>query len=157
MISFGEIIQRSTKLRTIGDRAAIWRAGMKILELGPLVGIGAGGFARAVAGEVHQGAFAHNTPLSITIELGAVGLLLFGLAIALVLRGVRRSGGNEKGLVWALLLAWCVGTATLSWEFRKPTWFILLVGTAAGALRSASASARPGERGTSTASDRRVG
>jgi O-antigen ligase len=129
----------------IGDRARIWRAGMQVLSRNPAIGIGAGGFANAVATELHVAEIAHNTPLSLAAEVGAIGLVLFGGALASVAWGVRRSGLDQRALAWALILAWTVGSASLSWEFRKPTWFVLLVGAALAAL-PAPERARPEDR-----------
>lgn len=119
---------------TVGARADIWRAGFAVLESHPILGVGAGGFGRSVAPVIPR-IVAHSTPLSIAVELGVIGLLLFAVTLVLVLWGVRRSGLDERALAWILLLVLCVGTASLTWETRKPLWLVLLLGAALGALR----------------------
>ncbi len=119
---------------TIGDRTDVWRGGFELFAAHPVVGVGAGGFATAIIPAVRMRIVAHSTPLSIAVELGAVGLLLFFGALALVATGVLRRGVDERALAWILVLTWCVGTATLTWEFRKPTWFVFLLGAVLGGL-----------------------
>ena len=79
----------------------------------------------------------HNTPLSVGVELGAIGLLLFLGAFAIAVRGARGEP-NHRMLAVSLVLTWCVGTASLSWETRKATWFVVLVGAVLGELRPAN-------------------
>jgi O-antigen ligase len=72
---------------------------------------------------------AHNTFLSVLVELGIVGALLLFALLASVLCSALRAGYLERCLWITLLLTWTVGVSALTWEYRKPTW--LLFGLAA--------------------------
>jgi hypothetical protein len=41
------------------------------------------------------------------------------------------------------MLVWLVGASSLTWEFRKTTWFVLLVGAALGAIRTPAEASAP--------------
>jgi O-antigen ligase len=121
---------------TMGARTVIWRAGLEVLERNVLVGVGAGGFPHAVAPALFTPVVAHNTLLSVAVELGVVGLLLLCGAFAALLRGAASAGKHDRALATILVLAWGVGSSSLTWEYRKTTWFVILVGAAAAALRT---------------------
>ncbi len=135
-------VQEQLRRGSMGDRVQIWRAGWDVLLQHPLLGVGAGGFSKAISGELNARFVAHNTPLSIAVEHGAVGLVLFGSALAMVLRGVARADPHERALAWCLVATWCVGSASLTWEYRKTTWLVILVGAALGVLRPERGKAR---------------
>ena len=137
-------VQEQLRGGTMGDRVQIWRAGWNVLAQHPLVGVGAGGFSKAISGALNARIVAHNTPLSIAVEHGVVGLVLFATALVMVVRGVARVEPPERSLAWSLVVTWCVGSASLTWEYRKTTWLVILVGAALGALRPGRREARPG-------------
>jgi putative inorganic carbon (hco3(-)) transporter len=118
--------------RSIGNRGEIWIAGFHVLQEHPFVGVGAGGYRTAVVPELFMVATAHNTLLSIAVELGVIGLALFLAALASMLRGVRRATRLPRTLAWSLLLTWSVGAMSLGWDTFKITYFVLLVGAALG-------------------------
>lgn len=123
---------------TAGDRVQVWRAGLAVFAHHPLVGVGAGGFPAAVFPALGILIQAHSTLLSIAAELGLVGLGLWGGAIAAILLGLLRTGGDQRRFGLALLATWMVGSASLTWEHRKTTWLVLLVcATIAAARREA--------------------
>lgn len=126
---------------TMGDRATIWQAGWGVVTEHPFAGVGSGGFAVAVVPALGLAIAAHNTPISIAAELGAVGLLLFYGAHAFALRSAIRAP-NHLVLAVTLFLTWFVGAASLSWTNRKATWFVVLVAAAVGAIRDARGEAR---------------
>jgi O-antigen ligase len=125
----------------MNGRTAIWRAGLDVFARNPVVGVGQGGFKKAVSGALHAEVTAHSTLLPVAAELGLVGLVLFLGAFASALLGHARVASDERALAFALAATWLVGSATLSWELRKTTWFVLLVAAALAALRSVD---RPG-------------
>jgi O-antigen ligase len=67
---------------------------------------------------------AHNTFLSVLVELGIVGALLLGGLLVSAFRSALRMPSLERCLWVALLLTWSVGVSSLTWEYRKPTWFL---------------------------------
>jgi O-antigen ligase len=120
---------------SLGDRTQIWRAGLAVFPHHPVVGVGAGCFGDAVSPYIHERIVAHSTPLSVGVELGVVGLVVFFGAFGVAMWDARRSGRNEKALVWCLVMTWFLGIQALTWEYRKPTWLLLLVAIVAADLR----------------------
>ena len=129
---------------TMGDRVQIWHAGLDLLARHPLAGVGAGGFSKAISAALNARTVAHNTPLSIAVEHGIIGLVIFGSALVLVLRHAARADPPERALAWSLVVTWCVGSASLTWEYRKTTWLVILMGAALGVLRQRRGEAKPG-------------
>jgi O-antigen ligase len=123
---------------TAGGRTQIWRAGLWVFARHPIVGIGAGGFMDAVNPVLGSSMVAHNTLLSVATELGVIGLLLYLGAFAAALRQVLRRAGDQAAFWLTLLASWLVGSTSLTWEVRKTTWLVLLLGAAIGAMRGPS-------------------
>jgi len=119
---------------SVGDRGQLWRIGLDIFADHPLAGVGAGGYGWAAAPRVGILTVAHNTPLEVAVDFGAVGLVLFLAAVALVAYGAVRAARDHRALAVSLVLVWFVGTASLSWAARKGTWFVFLVGAVLAAL-----------------------
>jgi len=117
---------------TFTGRTIIWRAGWEIFRAHPFVGIGANAFRLLVSrelqepirmGEADPAPPAHNTFLSVLVEQGVLGFVVFcGMlgALALSLKGMPPFPQR----LWIVSLAvWVVGVSSLTWEMRKPTWF----------------------------------
>ncbi len=117
---------------TFTGRTIIWRAGWEIFRAHPFVGIGANAFRVLVSrelqepirmGEADPAPPAHNTFLSVLVEQGVLGFVVFcGMlgALALSLKGMPPFPQR----LWIVSLAvWVVGVSSLTWEMRKPTWF----------------------------------
>src|SRR5207248_2350437 len=125
---------------SLSDRDVIWRAAIRLLAVHPFFGVGSAGFPLAAFTALTPWRnpplpFVHNTPLSVAVEEGAIGLLLFLGIFALLVRGVARSPLNHRALVASLVVTWCVGSAALTWEARKATWFVFLIGAVLSGLR----------------------
>jgi len=117
---------------TFTGRTIIWKAGWEIFCAHPFVGIGANAFRVMVSrelvepirmGEADPAPPAHNTFLSVLVEQGVLGFVVFcGMlgALAVSLRGMPPFPQR----LWIVSLAvWVVGVSSLTWEMRKPTWF----------------------------------
>jgi O-antigen ligase len=117
---------------TFTGRTIIWKAGWEIFRAHPFVGIGANAFRVIVSrelaepirmGEADPAPPAHNTFLSVLVEQGVLGFVVFcGMlgALAVSLRGMPPFPQR----LWIVSLAvWVVGVSSLTWEMRKPTWF----------------------------------
>ena len=109
---------------TMTHRTQIWAASVEVFRDHAFLGVGSGGHMAAVANIVGEAWVAHNTFISVLVELGVIGelLLLALLAIALYCAvGMR----NQERLLWVVLLAtWSIGVAGATWEYRKVTWFL---------------------------------
>lgn len=125
---------------TLSDRTRIWAAGWRVFAENSVVGVGLGAFPGAVSFGLGYPRVAHNTPLSVATETGLIGLSLFLAAPAMVMVRCFRAGRDARLLATGLLLAWLVGTSALTWEHKKVTWFVFLVG--AMACETCLASAR---------------
>lgn len=120
---------------TLTGRTVIWKAGWEIFRAHPFLGIGANAFRLIVSRvmaepirleqEVYPPAPpAHNTFLSVLVEQGVVGLIIFcALVTALVVSA--RAMPIFPRRFWTLsLVVWMIGVSSLTWEMRKPTWLL---------------------------------
>jgi O-antigen ligase len=122
------------------SRKQIWKAGLKVLLFErPLIGVGAGAYPEAVRPRLGTPAIAghryvaHNTYLSVLVESGFIGFGLFALTILVLAAFVWIMPFTERAL-WSVMLLVCgVGVTMLTWEHRKPLWFIAALITTAWA------------------------
>ena len=79
------------------------------------------------------GKVAHNSFLSVLVELGLVGFLLFALILTVVVIQAWNQPKWERRFWLTMLIVWTIGASTLTWEHRKTTWLFwgLLVASAA--------------------------
>lgn len=124
---------------TLHNRTQIWKAGVKVFLERPLLGVGAGAYPEAVRPRLGTPALAghryvaHNTYLSVLVESGLIGFGLFALMILVLAAFVWMMPFTERAL-WSVMLLVCgVGVTTLTWEHRKPVWFIAALITTAWA------------------------
>jgi O-antigen ligase len=119
---------------TLGGRGGIWRDGFLIFRDHPLFGIGVGAFRTGLL-EMHgYDASPHNLFLSIMVSQGLIGLLLFLLVLVCAIRGLAGMNSLLCRMWLVVVLTWGVGVMTLGWEGRKPTWLILGLMAAMGAV-----------------------
>jgi O-antigen ligase len=115
---------------TFHNRTQIWKAGLRVFRHHPVLGAGAGAYPEAVRPQLgipdlpgHR-YVAHNAYLSVLVEGGVVGLGLFGMLLAVLAAYIWVMPSVERA-VWSITLgAWALGILTLTWEHRKPGWFI---------------------------------
>jgi len=113
------------------NRYAYWRVAAEAFAEHPLAGVGSGGFRvewRREREVLDPARDAHSLYLETAGELGLVGLLLLGAAIAGVAMGARR---GAPGLVAALVLYAAHAGIDWDWEMPAVTLVALLI---AGAL-----------------------
>ena len=84
---------------------------------------------------------AHNTFISVLVEEGLIGFVLFVLILAGLWQGASTLRTPEKRLWMIVLLVWTVGVMELTWEYRKPTW--LLFGLLAASITAVRPKGRP--------------
>ena len=115
---------------SLNVRDVIWAVAADIFGDNPVLGVGGGAFVSALESESGMAELAHNTLLSVAVELGIVGLCLFSaVLISTVFPLVRSNSGNAVPslLLVAILI---VGSLALTWEIRKPTWIVLVLASA---------------------------
>ena len=132
--SFGRIQTIGSEMTTsnLSGRTSIWKAGLQILSVDPYWGLasfwgkGMGTFPSAVApflgGMQHA---SHNVFLTVLIELGSIGFLLFTLLFGWALYYVFRLPEYERVMWLVLLVQWSAAAMTLTWLLFKGTWLLL--------------------------------
>jgi O-antigen ligase len=145
--TWSRLLLFSTELTqgTLTHRTLIWSAGLAAFREHPFFGIGSGAYAATVLRVVNVSYVAHNTFLSVLVELGVVGALAMLALMASLYYTAFRMRGPERRLWVTVLLTWTVGVMALTWEYRKPTWimFGLLVAHAYARRVKAMPFARP--------------
>jgi O-antigen ligase len=106
------------------SRRDILEAGLRVFWESPIIGMGSGTFISAV-GITADWQVAHNAFLGVLVEGGIIGFLLFVSMPILAAVSALRMPARERFLWLGILLTWGVGVLSLSWEYRKVTWFIL--------------------------------
>ena len=111
-----------------GGRFKLWMAGLRAFPEKPLVGYGTSGFKGAVMPRLGPYAqVAHNSFLSVLVEQGLVGLLLFLTMFLAVFLAVLELPHIERRFGLILLTTLIIAMLPLTWEHRKAVWLILAV------------------------------
>lgn len=130
----------------LSGRLAEWRQGLDSFSEHPLIGIGANMF-RSVSS---LGKEAHNSFISILVELGLIGLVLFAIILVIVARHALAHPRWIRGFWLTVLAVWAIGSSTLTWEHRKTTWLFLTFVVVSASMSRRSSEARrirePGQR-----------
>ncbi len=109
----------------LNQRTAIWAAGLKEFAAHPLLGVGEGAYLQVSDKQLGEGFVAHNTFVSVLVELGIVGFLLFAAILQKTARAVLNLRGGDR-LMWAAVSAtWLVGVLAATWETQKATWLLI--------------------------------
>jgi O-antigen ligase len=135
---------------TLNERRIIWQAGLELFPRHPVAGIGAGGFSRAVKPFLGYGIGAHNTYLSVLLEEGAVGLILYCLMLISIYFHARAAPPQDRRFVLVLFLTLVVGLVPRAWEFEKTAWLmfgLLLTPASVAVLAPSVQRARPAPSG----------
>jgi O-antigen ligase len=125
--SWERIMGISSEIYTgsFSGRLAIWREGLQAFLHNPFFGVGVGGFKTGVEASLGRQAAPHNLFLGIMVGQGLIGLVAFlSIIYSLFVRALKMTSLKRK--LWIILLAtWVAGVMSLSWELRKPTWFLI--------------------------------
>ncbi len=105
----------------LNNRTKNWLEGMASFAKHPLMGVGSGMY-RSVNS---FGKVAHNSYISVLVEVGLVGFLLFAAILVIVLQHALRQSGWDRSFWLTQLAVWSIGAFTLTWEHRKSTWLFL--------------------------------
>jgi O-antigen ligase len=120
---------------TLTKRTYIWDAGLDVYREHSLLGVGAGAFGVSVYSKLDIPYVAHNSYLSVLVELGAVGAVLFTTFLVGLFWSAAQLPKLESRVWIVLLLTWAVAVFSVTWEHRKPTWFLFGLLIAQAALR----------------------
>jgi len=120
----------------LNNRTNNWRDGFASFVEHPLFGVGSNMY-RSVN---RWGKVAHNSYLSVLVELGLIGFFLFGMVLAIAITQAWRHQSKWDRRFWLTILAvWAIGSFTLTWEYRKSTWLFLSLIIASAAISSHAA------------------
>jgi O-antigen ligase len=116
----------SVESLSLGGRFKLWQAGMNIFPESPVLGHGTASYKHAITPQLGMLAqTAHNSYLSVMVEEGIVGLLLFLAMLASAFFAVIRLPRLERRFALVLLATVCVAMLPLTWEDQKPVWLVL--------------------------------
>jgi hypothetical protein len=137
----GRIGSAVDNLAGAGDRSeTIWRRSLEVFNTHPIVGIGLDAHRVAVPlgfhitkGVAHSsiGKEAHNTPISILVETGLIGLAVAGALGVILVRSVSRLSGPDVRYWASQLAVIALGAQTLSLEDSKSMWLFFGLAVAA--------------------------
>jgi O-antigen ligase len=135
---------------TLNERTMIWQAGWVVFNQSPFRGVGAAAFAPSIehalgmpfhgsggdnGGPATPELVAHNTFISVLVEQGVIGFALFlGILLALIFSAWHLPL-VDRAFWLSVLLTWAIGVSSLTWEDRKPSWFLFGVLVAAAAAQ----------------------
>ncbi len=111
---------------SLSGRRDIWAAGIDTFFANPIAGVGLDAFREASPFNKE----AHNTPLSVLVETGLVGAMLFGYLTLLVLAATLRPAGLAKWYWRTQIAVVALGSMSLSLENSKPPWIFLTLAVA---------------------------
>jgi O-antigen ligase len=110
----------------IGGRFKLWVAGIHAFEQKPIFGFGTSGFKAAIAPEMGQATqVAHDSYVSVLVEQGIVGFLLYVMMLGAVFLALLRLPHLERRFALVLMATMVVAMTPLTWEDHKAVWFIL--------------------------------
>jgi O-antigen ligase len=121
---------------TLNGRLQIWVAGVHAFVEKPGLGYGIGQFEPAIIPWYGRARVAHNSYLAVLVEEGAIGFTVWLLMYLTVFFQALKLPLMERRLSIVLIATAAVAMLPLSWDDRKPVWFL------AGMLISLSASMR---------------
>jgi len=115
---------------TLNNRLTLWKEGFDAFPHSPLKGIGANMYPTVTT----KGQLAHNSFISVLVELGLIGFALFGFILAIAGAKALRQPRWESRFWLTMLAVWGIGASSLTYEYRKPTWLILSLLVASAAV-----------------------
>jgi O-antigen ligase len=153
----GTFVPQATqaRLRTTGTeiasgdlsgRGPIWRAGTAVFLRNPLVGVGAGTFPVAVRPILGYDKPSHMAFLSVAVEQGLVGLLLFMGMFAVNVMSLPRMPPLERKFNTVLILSLAIAMLPANWDYNKQPWFVLSLVAAQAAVIIQGQSRSPNAR-----------
>ena len=126
--SFQRLGTTGTELTSgdLNNRTNNWREGLASFEEHPLLGVGANMY-RSVNSlqKDNLGKVSHNSYLSVLVELGLIGFILFAIILVIAFVQAWRQPKWQSWFWLTVLAVWGIGAFTLTWESRKSTWLFL--------------------------------
>ncbi|HET9906297.1 MAG TPA: O-antigen ligase family protein [Anaerolineales bacterium] len=114
----------------LNNRTNNWQEGFAAFREQPILGIGGNMYPTVN----RWGKAAHNSFMAVLVELGLVGFLIFGGILLIVFTEAWRQPKWESRFWLTVFGVWILGSYTLTWTHRKPTWLLLSLLIAAASL-----------------------
>jgi O-antigen ligase len=117
---------------TFNSRTLLWSAAWEMFREHPFLGIGTDAFRLMINKTLMQPPGAdgvlsapptHNTFLSILVEQGVFGFVIFCTLLGCLGLSVGAMPAPLRQMWGVCSVVWVVGVSGLTWEMRKPTWF----------------------------------
>lgn len=128
----------------LNNRTNNWLEGLSAVPDHPFIGAGSNTY-RSVNS---MGKLAHNSFLSVLVELGVVGFVLFAMIMTIAVFSALSQPKWDARFWLTVLAVWCIGASALTYEHRKATWLFLSLTIASAAVtkqRDDSVSTEDGE------------
>lgn len=109
------------------QRQEIWKGGFEIFSDNAVYGVGAGAYRTALYKLKQMPNVAHNTFISVLVELGLIGFGLFLCILLFLIQSILIMKGGYRFTYAVLFLAWVVGASSLSWDYYLQTWFVFVL------------------------------
>jgi O-antigen ligase len=105
----------------LNNRTNNWSEGLASFLEHPLLGVGSNMY-RSINS---LGKVGHNSYLSVLVELGLIGFILFFSILVIAFLRAWRQPKWQSWFWLTVLTVWSIGAFTLTWESRKSTWLFL--------------------------------
>lgn len=113
---------------TLNGRTSIWNSGIETFKQNPMLGVGSGSFLEASVVNSATGVefAAHNSYLSVLVENGSVGFIVFALMLATLFVSSYKIKKNNlyRWLCLTLITGWMILSFASHAEAQKYTWVI---------------------------------
>lgn len=135
LLPYVQTLESFQRLGTTGDeltsgdlnnRTNNWSEGLASFVEHPLLGVGSNMYRSINSlAKTAEGKVSHNSYLSVLVELGLIGFILFGMILAITFVQAWRQPKWQSWFWLTVLAVWSIGAFTLTWEARKSTWLFL--------------------------------
>jgi len=119
-----ERIAEGTSGDTFTVRTNAWQVGLKVWKETPLLGVGAGCYTDMMAKQGERAMVAHNTLVSVLVESGLVGFILYFSFWGVVIRRVMLLPKVERFFWLGVIASYLPAFLSGSMEYQKLWWFL---------------------------------
>ena len=130
--SFQRLSTTGTELTSgdLNNRTNNWSEGLQTFAERPLLGVGSNMY-RSINS---LGKVGHNSFVSVLVELGLIGFILFMIIVGISFVQAWRQPKWQSWFWLTVLTVWSIGAFTLTWESRKSTWLFLSFAVVSAAI-----------------------
>ena len=116
-------LAEGTSSDTFVERTTAWRIGLDAWRETPLLGVGAGSYDDITAPKFRRMA-AHNTVVSVLVETGLIGFVLYFSFWAIVVRRIMFFPKTDRFYWLGVFATFLPLFLTLTQEYAKVLWFL---------------------------------